>query len=65
MNQRETLTRRSALAAAAAAGLSVSFIGRAAHAAADGDLAKRKLIVIICRGAKDCSVRFSQPEPAP
>ena len=47
------LTRRSALATAAGLGLSVSFLGRTAYAAADGDLAKKKLIVIICRGAMD------------
>jgi uncharacterized protein (DUF1501 family) len=46
-------TRRSALASAAALGLSVSFMGRTAYAAADGDLDKKKLIVIICRGAMD------------
>jgi uncharacterized protein (DUF1501 family) len=54
MNQRENqLTRRSALTAAAAAGLSVSFLGRTAYAAADSALANKKLIVIICRGAMD------------
>jgi uncharacterized protein (DUF1501 family) len=47
------LTRRSALATAAGLGLSVSFLGRTAYAAAEGDLAKKKLIVIICRGAMD------------
>jgi uncharacterized protein (DUF1501 family) len=47
------LTRRSALAAAAGLGLSVSFLGRAAYAAADSELSKKKLVVIICRGAMD------------
>jgi uncharacterized protein (DUF1501 family) len=46
-------TRRSALAAAAGLGVSVSFIGRTAYAAADGELARKKLIVVICRGAMD------------
>ena len=54
MNRSENqVTRRTALAAAAAAGLSVSFLGRTAYAAADGGLARKKLIVIICRGAMD------------
>jgi len=47
------LTRRSALAAAAGVGVSVTFLGRQAFAAVDGDLSKRKLVVIICRGAMD------------
>jgi len=47
------LTRRSALLAAAGAGVSISFLGRSAYAAAEGDLARRKLVVIICRGAMD------------
>jgi uncharacterized protein (DUF1501 family) len=47
------LTRRSALATAAGLGVSVSFLGRTAYAAADGALAKKKLIVVICRGAMD------------
>jgi uncharacterized protein (DUF1501 family) len=47
------LSRRSALAAAAGVGVSLSFLGRSAFAAVDGDLAKRKLVVIICRGAMD------------
>ncbi|HVY33750.1 MAG TPA: DUF1501 domain-containing protein [Caulobacteraceae bacterium] len=48
-----SLTRRSALARAAGLGLSVSFLGRAAFAAGDGDLARRKLVVIVCRGGMD------------
>jgi uncharacterized protein (DUF1501 family) len=47
------LTRRSALVQAAGLGVSVSFLGRAAYAAADGDLARRKLVVVICRGGMD------------
>ena len=47
------LSRRSALAAAAGFGVSVTFLGRQAFADVDGDLAKRKLVVIICRGAMD------------
>jgi uncharacterized protein (DUF1501 family) len=53
MKPQAALTRRSALAAAAGLGVSVSFLGRTAYAAADGDMAKKKLIVIICRGAMD------------
>ena len=45
------LTRRSALAAAAGFGVSISFLGRQAFA--DTDVAKRKLVVIVCRGAMD------------
>ena len=44
---------RRALLAAAGLGLSVSFLGRAAYAASEGDLSKRKLVVFICRGAMD------------
>jgi len=47
------LTRRSALAAAAGIGVSISFLGRQTFAAVDGDLGKRKLVVIVCRGAMD------------
>jgi uncharacterized protein (DUF1501 family) len=46
-------TRRSLLAQAAGLGVSVSFLGRAAYAAADGDLARRKLVIVICRGGMD------------
>ena len=45
------LTRRSALLAACGLGLSVSYVGRAL--AADPLLARRKLVVIVCRGAMD------------
>lgn len=46
-------TRRSALLGGASFGLSVTFLGRRAFAASDGNAAKRKLVVIICRGAMD------------
>jgi uncharacterized protein (DUF1501 family) len=46
-------SRRSALAIAAGLGVSVSFLGRAAHAASDGALAKRKLVIVVCRGGMD------------
>jgi uncharacterized protein (DUF1501 family) len=48
-----TLNRRAALLAAAGFGANLTFLGRYASAAADGDLAKRKLVVVICRGAMD------------
>ncbi len=47
------LNRRSALFAATGLGLSVTFLGRQAFAASEGDMAKRKLVVFICRGAMD------------
>jgi uncharacterized protein (DUF1501 family) len=47
------LNRRSALLAGAGLGLSVTFLGRQAFAASEGDLAKRKLVVFVCRGAMD------------
>ncbi|HLI65215.1 MAG TPA: DUF1501 domain-containing protein [Caulobacteraceae bacterium] len=47
------LSRRGALAAAAGFGLSITFLGRQAFAASEGDMAKRKLVVVICRGAMD------------
>ncbi|MBX3479256.1 MAG: DUF1501 domain-containing protein [Caulobacter sp.] len=45
------LSRRGLLGAAGAAGLGISFMGRSAFAA--GDLAGRKLVVIVCRGGMD------------
>jgi len=45
------LTRRSALFAAS--GLTVTFLARQSFAASEGGLAKRKLVVVICRGAMD------------
>lgn len=47
------LTRRGALFAAASLGLSVTFLGRQAFAASESAEARRKLVVIICRGAMD------------
>jgi len=47
------LNRRSMLAQAACLGVSVSFLGRAAYAASEGDIAKRKLVIVICRGGMD------------
>jgi uncharacterized protein (DUF1501 family) len=47
------LDRRSALLTAAGLGLSVSFVGRRAFAASEGEWARRKLVVFICRGAMD------------
>jgi uncharacterized protein (DUF1501 family) len=47
------LTRRSALAHAASLGVSVSFLGRASWADSDRDLARRKLVVVVCRGGMD------------
>ncbi|HEX5377079.1 MAG TPA: hypothetical protein VFW47_00815, partial [Phenylobacterium sp.] len=46
-------SRRQALAAAAGIGLSLSFVARQAFAASEGGLARRKLIVVICRGGMD------------
>lgn len=45
-----SLSRRSLLAGL---GLSVSFLGGSASAATDGPLARRKLVVVICRGGMD------------
>lgn len=46
-------TRRSVLAHAAGLGFSIAFVGRVAYAASEGELARRKLVVVICRGAMD------------
>lgn len=46
-------TRRSALLSAAGFGLSITFLGRSAFAASGSEVAKHKLVVIICRGAMD------------
>jgi uncharacterized protein (DUF1501 family) len=53
MTREFDFNRRSALLAAAGLGLSVTFLGRQAFAASEGDLAKRKLVVFVCRGAMD------------
>jgi len=47
------LDRRRALAAAAGFGLSLQLLARPAFAASEGDLARRKLAVVICRGGMD------------
>ncbi|HWW27821.1 MAG TPA: hypothetical protein VNZ85_18200, partial [Caulobacter sp.] len=47
------LSRRSLLLQAAGLGVSVSFLGGSAFAAADGAMARRKLVVVICRGGMD------------
>ena len=44
---------RRSLLQAAGLGLSVSFLGGSAFAAADGAMAKRKMVVVICRGGMD------------
>ncbi|WP_421737441.1 DUF1501 domain-containing protein [Caulobacter sp.] len=46
-------SRRSFLTLAAGLGFSVSFVGRQAFAAGDGELARRKMVVVICRGGMD------------
>jgi uncharacterized protein (DUF1501 family) len=52
-NRHFNCSRRSALLSAAGFGLSISFLGRSAFAASESEAAKRKLVVIICRGAMD------------
>ena len=47
------LSRRSLLTQAAGLGVTVSFLGGQAFAAADGAMAKRKLVVVIARGGMD------------
>ncbi len=46
-------SRRSLLQQAAGLGVTVSFMGGSAFAATDGAMAKRKLVVVICRGGMD------------
>jgi uncharacterized protein (DUF1501 family) len=53
MSHPPNLTRRHALAAAGAFGLSLDFVARQAFAATEGGLAQRRLIVVICRGGMD------------
>ena len=48
-----SLSRRSLLAQAAGLGVSVSFLGGSTFAATDGPMAKRKMVVVICRGGMD------------
>jgi uncharacterized protein (DUF1501 family) len=47
------LSRRRALAGALGLGVTIEFLGRTAFAAADGAVARRKLVVVICRGGMD------------
>ncbi|HEY5007923.1 MAG TPA: DUF1501 domain-containing protein [Caulobacteraceae bacterium] len=47
------LNRRAALLAASGLGLSVTFLGRQVFAASEGAMARRKLVVFVCRGAMD------------
>jgi uncharacterized protein (DUF1501 family) len=46
-------SRRALLQQAAGLGVTVSFMGGSSFAAADGAMAKRKLVVVICRGGMD------------
>lgn len=52
MNAPANLTRRAALAGAAGLGLTLQLLGVPARAA-DADLGRRKMIVVICRGGLD------------
>jgi uncharacterized protein (DUF1501 family) len=47
------VSRRSLLRQAAGLGVTVSFLGGSAFAAADGAMAQRKMVVVICRGGMD------------
>lgn len=47
------LNRRSLLGLGASLGITVNFLGSRAFAATEGDLAKKKLVVVICRGGMD------------
>lgn len=47
------LNRRSLLGLGASLGIGVTFLGSQAFAASEGDLAKKKLVVVICRGGMD------------
>ena len=47
------MNRRSLLGLGASLGISVSFLGSQAFAASESDLAKKKLVVVICRGGMD------------
>jgi uncharacterized protein (DUF1501 family) len=47
------LNRRSLLSLGAGLGLGVTFLGSQAFAASEGDLARKKLVVVICRGGMD------------
>lgn len=47
------INRRSLLSLGASLGISVNFLGTQAFAASEGALAKKKLVVVICRGGMD------------
>jgi uncharacterized protein (DUF1501 family) len=47
------MNRRSLLGLGASLGISVNFLGTQAFAASEGDLARKKLVVVICRGGMD------------
>ncbi len=49
----QVMNRRSLLGLGASLGISVNFFGSQAFAASEGDLAKKKLVVVICRGGMD------------
>ena len=53
VNPFSALSRRQALATALGLGVTVEFLGRKAFASADGAVASRKLVVVICRGGMD------------
>jgi uncharacterized protein (DUF1501 family) len=47
------MNRRSLLGLGASLGITVNFLGTQAFAASEGDLAKKKMVVVICRGGMD------------
>ncbi|MET3667718.1 DUF1501 domain-containing protein [Caulobacter sp. 1776] len=47
------MNRRSLLGLGASLGITVNFMGSQAFAATEGDLARKKLVVVICRGGMD------------
>jgi uncharacterized protein (DUF1501 family) len=47
------LNRRALLGLGASLGIGVTFLGSQAFAATEGDLARKKLVVVICRGGMD------------
>lgn len=49
----QVMNRRSLLGLGVSLGISVNFFGSQAFAASEGDLAKKKLVVVICRGGMD------------
>lgn len=49
----QVMNRRSLLGLGASLGISVNFFGSQAFAASESDMAKKKLVVVICRGGMD------------